>query len=44
MARYLKFFDKGADLIHGGEEPRLIDGKRDEAEQLLLAESGLWYS
>ncbi|CAE6512407.1 unnamed protein product [Rhizoctonia solani] len=39
-ARYLKFFDIGAHLIEGDEEVKVIDGKYDEAEQLLLAQVG----
>ncbi|CAE6525939.1 unnamed protein product [Rhizoctonia solani] len=38
IAGYLKFFDIGTDLIQGDEEPKLIAGKKGEAEKLLLAE------
>ncbi|KDN47223.1 hypothetical protein RSAG8_03702, partial [Rhizoctonia solani AG-8 WAC10335] len=38
IAGYLKFFDVGTDLIQGDEEPKLIAGKKGEAEKLLLAE------
>ncbi|CAE6512418.1 unnamed protein product [Rhizoctonia solani] len=40
IARYIKFFGVGADLIQGGEEPQLITGKQGEAERLLLAQIG----
>ncbi|CAE7234157.1 unnamed protein product [Rhizoctonia solani] len=43
VARYLEFFGIGADLIRGGEEPKLIDGKYDEAEELLLKQVGIYY-
>jgi hypothetical protein len=41
IVRYLKFFGIGAHLIQGGETPALLDGKRDEAEKLLLTQVGL---
>ncbi|KAH7336009.1 hypothetical protein B0J17DRAFT_668701 [Rhizoctonia solani] len=44
IARYLEFFEIGADLVQGDDEPKLIDGKYDEAEKLLLAQVGLGYS
>ncbi|CAE7228776.1 unnamed protein product [Rhizoctonia solani] len=37
MARYLEFFGVGADLIRDG---KLIDGKKEQAENLLLAQIG----
>ncbi|CUA74834.1 hypothetical protein RSOLAG22IIIB_05729 [Rhizoctonia solani] len=41
IARYLQFFNIGADLIQGGGEPKLIDGKNDEAKKLLLEQLGI---
>ncbi|KAG8753246.1 hypothetical protein FRC11_007583 [Ceratobasidium sp. 423] len=41
VADYLKFFGVGNHLIKGDDKPRLIDGKRDEAERLLLKELGV---
>ncbi|KAG8745880.1 hypothetical protein FRC11_012934, partial [Ceratobasidium sp. 423] len=43
IAGYLKFFGIGADLIQGDKEPKLIDGKADEAKKLLLAHAGFAY-
>ncbi|CAE6463538.1 unnamed protein product [Rhizoctonia solani] len=40
-ARYLKFFGIGDNLIHDGEEPKLIDGMGDEAGRLILAKLGV---
>ncbi|KDN47197.1 hypothetical protein RSAG8_03676, partial [Rhizoctonia solani AG-8 WAC10335] len=42
IARYLRFFDTGANLIQEGDEFKLIDGKRDAAVGLLLAQLGIW--
>ncbi|KAG8757320.1 hypothetical protein FRC11_004649 [Ceratobasidium sp. 423] len=41
IARYLKFFGVGADLVQGGEEPQLISGRQKEAERLILAQIGV---
>ncbi|KAH7336011.1 hypothetical protein B0J17DRAFT_668732 [Rhizoctonia solani] len=41
IADYLRFFDIGADLIQGGDPSKLADGKRDEAERLLLSHIGI---
>ncbi|CAE7148509.1 unnamed protein product [Rhizoctonia solani] len=46
MVKYLKFFGVGANLIEGGEKPKLIKGKNKEAENLILKEIGYgpyWY-
>ncbi|CAE6463529.1 unnamed protein product [Rhizoctonia solani] len=42
IARYLKFFGVGATIIHDDEELKLVNGKRDEAEKLLLAQISFW--
>ncbi|KEP51816.1 hypothetical protein V565_055280 [Rhizoctonia solani 123E] len=42
IARYLKFFGVGAALINEDEGLKLVDGKKDEAESLLLAQVGIW--
>ncbi|CAE6473257.1 unnamed protein product [Rhizoctonia solani] len=42
ITRYLRFFDTGANLIQEGDEFKLIDGKRDAAVGLLLAQLGIW--
>ncbi|CAE6473254.1 unnamed protein product [Rhizoctonia solani] len=41
IAGYLRFFGIGADLIQGGDEPKLIDGKETEAGNLILAQLGV---
>ncbi|CAE7234152.1 unnamed protein product, partial [Rhizoctonia solani] len=41
IVRYLKFFGAGANYIQEGEEPKLIEGKRDEASNLLAAQAGI---
>ncbi|CAE6395110.1 hypothetical protein ACGC1H_000226 [Rhizoctonia solani] len=41
MARYLKFFGVGTNLMEGGEKPKLIKGKYGEAEKLLLKAIGV---
>ncbi|CAE6501143.1 unnamed protein product, partial [Rhizoctonia solani] len=41
IARYLKFFNIGAELLQDGEVPRLIDGKESEAGKLLLKQAGV---
>ncbi|EUC54846.1 hypothetical protein RSOL_075420 [Rhizoctonia solani AG-3 Rhs1AP] len=41
IARYLEFFGVGAALINEDEEIKLVDGKKDEAERLLLAQVGI---
>ncbi|CAE6501141.1 unnamed protein product [Rhizoctonia solani] len=40
IARYLKFFNIGADLLQDGEEPKLISGKEEEGKKLILAHVG----
>ncbi|CAE6505045.1 unnamed protein product [Rhizoctonia solani] len=41
IARYLKFFGIGSDMIQDGEEPKLINGKEGEAGKLILAQLGV---
>ncbi|CAE6425118.1 unnamed protein product [Rhizoctonia solani] len=41
MARYLKFFGLGPDLVEEGEQPKLIQGKYGDAERLLLEAIGV---
>ncbi|CAE6460200.1 unnamed protein product [Rhizoctonia solani] len=38
---YLKFFDVGADLIEGGQGPRLKEGRQSDAEKLIVKHIGL---
>ncbi|CAE6461048.1 unnamed protein product [Rhizoctonia solani] len=44
IAKYLKFFDVGAHLIQGTDQPTLIDNGADEAAKLLFKYIGLYYS
>ncbi|CAE6428905.1 unnamed protein product [Rhizoctonia solani] len=41
MVRYLKFFGVGANLIEGGDNPKLIKDKYSEAEKLILKTIGI---
>ncbi|KDN34434.1 hypothetical protein RSAG8_12466, partial [Rhizoctonia solani AG-8 WAC10335] len=41
MVRYLKFFGVGANLIEGGDKPKLIKDKYGEAEKLILKAIGV---
>ncbi|KAG8729901.1 hypothetical protein FRC11_007789, partial [Ceratobasidium sp. 423] len=41
FAEYLKFFGVGDHLIQRGNRPKLIDGKKGEAEKLILKELGV---
>ncbi|CAE7200678.1 unnamed protein product [Rhizoctonia solani] len=40
MVKYLKFFGIGANLIKGDEQPKLIEGKYKEAQNLILKAIG----
>ncbi|KAJ1305758.1 hypothetical protein OPQ81_010488 [Rhizoctonia solani] len=44
IAGYLGFYNIGDGLLQSGNEPKLKDGKEDEAKQLLLKHIGLHYS
>jgi hypothetical protein len=44
LARYLKFFEIGSDLVQGEDNPVLINGTEDKATRLLFEHIGIDYN